>query len=110
MAAAIDSCLTPGIAESGFGQDVNDAGRAVTILGWQGAGDKLKGFHKPRIKRLAKTRDALRDDDAVEAILQAIMVAANMQLAEGILGGAGRLQNDLVQTIGLAAWLCLNVV
>ena len=45
----------------------------------------------------AEHRQAFGQYDAVQAVLHAVMLAANVELAIGILRHAGRLQHDLVQ-------------
>ena len=56
-----------------------------------------------RIERLAEHADALGKDDAVQAVLQAVVLAADVQLSEGVLGDTRRLQDDLVQQGVVAA-------
>ena len=63
----------------------------------------LTELGKPRIERLAEDAEAFRQDDAVEAILQRIVLGADMQLAELILHDARRLQEDLVERVVVAA-------
>jgi hypothetical protein len=46
---------------------------------------------------LAEEADAIRQDHPVEAELQSVVIAADMQLPEGILGGVRHLQHHLVQ-------------
>ena len=53
-------------------------------------------------KRLAEDVDPLGQDDAVEAELQIGVVAADMQLAERILGDARRLQQQSVERLIVA--------
>ena len=67
-------------------------------------------FGQTRIERLAEHRNAFGQDDAVEAVLQAVVLAADVQLAEGILRHAGRLQDHLVEQRVLAARLGLDVL
>ena len=61
------------------------------------AGDQLDVAGEPRAQRLAEHAQALGQDDAVQAELQAVVLAADVQLAERILRHAGRLQDDLVE-------------
>ena len=65
-------------------------------------------FGQPRIERLAEHRNAFRQDDAVEPVLQAVMLAADMQLAEGILGHARRLQDHRIERRIVAARLVVE--
>lgn len=47
--------------------------------------------------------EALGQNDAVEAKLQAVVLAAHMQLSEGVLGDARRLENHLIERHVIAA-------
>ena len=58
------------------------------IFGGQGAGDQPHGIGQTGIEGLAEHRNAFRQDDAVQPVLQAVMLAAHMQLAETVLGHA----------------------
>ena len=71
------------------------AGRAPVIS------STLSG--EARAQRLAEHAQALGQDDAVQAELQAVVLAADVDLAVGILGDARRLQDDLVERRVLAA-------
>ena len=79
------------------------------IFGGQGAVDQLDAFRQARIEGLAEHRNAFGQDDAVEAVLQAVMLAADMQLAEGILRHAGRLQDHRIELEIVAARLALEM-
>ena len=78
------------------------AGRAPVI--------RRTDSRQPGIQGLAEHRNAFRQDDAVEAVLQAIMLAADVQLAEGILRHARRLQDHRIERGIVAARLVLNVL
>ena len=110
VAAAIDADLAAFVEQAGLGLHVDDAGGAVAIFGRQGAGDQLHRFRQPRIEGLSEHGYAFGNDDAVQAVLQAIVLAADMQLAEGILRGAWRLEDDLIEQRVLAARLGLDVL
>jgi hypothetical protein len=56
-----------------------------------------------RAERLAEHREALGQDGAVDAILQAVMVVAHVELAEAVLHHAGQAQHDLVELLVVAA-------
>ncbi|MBW8760357.1 MAG: hypothetical protein JF586_22435 [Burkholderiales bacterium] len=103
VAAAVDRDGPAGLDRVGLRLDVDDAGRAQAVLRRQGAGDQRHRLDQARIQRLAEDADALGKDDAVEAVLQAGMLAADMELAEGILHHLGRLQQHLVQRHVVAA-------
>ena len=97
------------VEHAGLGLDVDDAGGAVAIFGRQRAGDQAHRFRQPRIQGLAEHRNAFGQDDAVEAVLQAVMLAADMQLAEGFLRHARRLQDHRIERGIVAARLILDV-
>ncbi len=66
-----------------------------------------RGDHARR-QRLAEDADAVGQDDAVQAELQAVVVAADVQLAERVLRGIRHLQHHLVQLDVVApgaAWI-----
>jgi hypothetical protein len=109
VAAAIDADLAARLEHAGLGLHVDDAGGAVAIFGGQGAGDERDGSPARRGSSVwPNTEMPSGNDDAVEAILQAVVLAAHMQLAEGILRHAGRLKDDLIEKIVIAAGLCLD--
>ncbi len=64
---------------------------------------RLNRGDEPRVQGLAEDADAFRQDDAVEPILQAVVLAANVELAERILRHFGRLHDDLVEQGVVAA-------
>ncbi len=97
MAAAIDRHVAAVLRRAALGGDVDDAGGAQAVLGGQGAGDQFDIVGQPWIERLAEHAEALRQDDAVQAKLKAVVFTADVQLAKGILSHARRLEDDLVQ-------------
>jgi hypothetical protein len=109
VAAAIHADLAAIIEQPGLGLDVDDTGGTVAVFRRQGTVDQPHGFRQARIERMAEHRNAFRQDDAVDAVLQAIMFAADMKLAEGILCHAGRLQDHLVEGRVGAAWLVVDI-
>ena len=110
VASAIDADLASRFEQSRLGLHVDDAGGAQAVFGWQGAGDQLHRIGKSGIERLSKHRDAFWNDDAVQAVLQAVVLAAHMQLPEGVLRHARRLEHDLVEQRVLAARLVVDVL
>src|SRR6185312_7633324 len=88
MTAAIQAYFAAIVEQSGLGLDVDDAGGAIAIFRRQGAIDQAHGLREARIQGLAEDGNAFRQDDPVDAVLQAVMLAADMELAEGILGHA----------------------
>ena len=56
------------------------------------------------------TADTLGQDNAVDAVLQLVVLAADMELAVGILRHVGHLQNDRVEQRIVATGLTLNVL
>ncbi len=105
VAAAIDRNVTARLHHAGLRRDVDDAGGAQSILGGQCTSDELQRADQTRIERLSEDRNAFRNDDAVEAVLQAVVLAAHMQLSERILRHARRLKHDLIEQIVVAARL-----
>ena len=85
-----------------LGADVDDCCRAVAVLRWQCAGQDADAVGEARLERLAEAADRLRDDDAVDPVLDVGVVAAHVQLAIGVLHDAGRLQDDLVDRRAVA--------
>ena len=65
--------------------DVHHGGGAETILGGQRAGDEPESLRKTRAQLGTEARDAFRQQDVVDAILQVGMFAADMHLPERIL-------------------------
>jgi len=61
------------------------------------SGDECHRGDHARRERLAEDTDAVGQDDAIQAELQPVVIAADVQLPEGVLGGVGHLQHDLVQ-------------
>ncbi len=102
VAAAVDRDV-PAVLEAALGGDVDHAGRAQAVLGRQGAGDQLDVGGQARAQGLAEHRKALGQDHVVQPVLHVGVVAADMQLAEGVLHHARRLQDHLVQRHVLAA-------
>ena len=86
----------------GLGGDIDDAGGAQAVFGGQGAGDQLDAAGQAGADGLAEHAEALGQDDAVEAELQAVVLAADVQLAVRVLRHAGRLQDHLVQLAVIA--------
>ena len=92
-----------------LGPDVDDAGSTVAVLGWQRARDQADLVGKARVQHLAEAADRLGDDDAVDAVLQVGMVAAHMQLPEGVLCDPGACSRTLVQCGVVALRQCGDV-
>jgi hypothetical protein len=65
----------------------------------QRAGDEFDRRGEPRIERLAEHADAFGKRDAVEPVLQRVVLAADMELPVGILRHAGHLQDDLIEQV-----------
>ena len=51
-----------------------------------------------------KPTDELRDDDAIDAVLDVGMITTHVQLAEGILGHTRRLQDQILQRRVIPFW------
>ncbi len=103
VAAAVQGDRTARIEGAALGLQVDDSGGAQSILGGQCAIDERHRGNQPRIQRLAEDTDAFGQDDAVQPILQAVVLAAHVELAERILGDVGRLHDHLIQQIVVAA-------
>ena len=56
-----------------------------------------------RIEGLAEHVDAFGKDDPVQPVLQAVVLAADVQLPERVLRDTGRLQNHLIEESVVAA-------
>ena len=103
VAAAVDRDRATRLDGVGLGLDVDDAGRAQAIFGGQCTGDERDRLDQARVERLPEHADALGQDQAVDTVLQAVVLAANVELAERILSHLGRLQQHLVQLHVVAA-------
>ncbi len=95
VAAAIEG-NRPAALNAALGRDIDDPGGAQAVLGRQGAGDQRHPIRQPGTQGLAEYRKALRQNDAVDPVLNAVVLAADMQLAIAVLRHAGRLQHHLV--------------
>ena len=89
--------LAAGIGRAGLHRDVDHTGGAQAVLGGQGAGDQRELVGKARRHDVAEQGQPLGKLHAVEPVLQAAMVAADMDLAEAVLHDAGRPQQHLVE-------------
>ena len=74
----------------------------------QAPGNQLQRRDHARRQGLPEDADAVGQDHAIQAELQAVVIAADVQLAEGILGGIRYLQHDLVELDVVAAGLRLD--
>ena len=97
VAAAVHGHVTAGLQCAALGGEIDDAGAAQAVLRRQASRDQLHRSDHARRQRLAEDADAVGQDDAVQAELQTVVIAADVQLPEGVLGGVGYLQHDLVQ-------------
>ena len=62
---------------------------AQTILRRQRASNLIHRGDEARIERLAEDADALGQNDSIETVLQVIVIAAHMDLPEGVLRDVG---------------------
>jgi hypothetical protein len=76
----------------------------------QRARDQFNRGGQPRIERLPEHADSFGQRDAVEPILQRVVLAADVELTIGILRHAGHLQNDLIEQRVVAARRILDVL
>ncbi len=81
VAAAIHGNMPAIVEHAGLGLDVDDAAGLKAVFGRQRAVDQLDRFRQPGVQRLAEHADAFRQDDAVDAVLQVVVLAADMELA-----------------------------
>ena len=96
------------VFQARFGGDVDDACRAQAILRGQRAGDEVHLVDQAGAERLAEHRYALGQDHPVQAVLHAVMLVADVELAELVLTDAGHLQDDVVDRLIVAAGQVLN--
>src|SRR5262249_38066068 len=108
VATAIDRNLTTRLQRTTLGLQVDDTGAAQAVFSREAPGDQLQGRDHPWRQGLAEEADAVREDDAIQPELQAIVIATNVQLSEGVLRRIGYLQHDLVELDVLAARLGLD--
>ncbi len=97
LRAAIHRHRTARIERPGLGLDVDDPGGAQPVLRRQCAGDQRHRIGEPGLQRLAEDIDPLGQLNSVDAELQIGVVAADMKLAERILGDTRRLKQELVE-------------
>ncbi len=102
MAAAIDRD-GPARLAAGLGLDVDNPCRAQAVFRRQGAGDQLHAGGQARAEGLTEHAEAFGQDHPVQAELQAVVLAADMELAVGILHRPRGLQDHLVEGGVLAA-------
>ena len=99
VAAAIDADAAAVVEGVGLGLDVEHARRAQAILRRQRAGDQRQAADDAGVDDLAERADAVRQHDAVDAVLEIGVFVADVQVAAGggILRYARRLQQRLVE-------------
>ena len=98
-AAAVHANRSAGLKRTAARLDVDDAGVAESILSGKCAGDERQAADEAGVEDLAKARNTVRDDDAINPVLQVAVLIAYMQVATGgrVERDAWRLQEDLVQ-------------
>ena len=81
-----------------FGLDVDDAGGAQAELCRQRAGDQRERADETRVEHVAETGNPVRQDDAVDPVLDVGVLVAHVNVAvHGAVGrNAGRLQQHRV--------------
>jgi hypothetical protein len=110
VAAAVDRHFAARLKLAAFGLHIDHGAGDETVFGGQRAGDELHRRREARIERLAEDADTFGDDDAVETVLQRIVLAADVELPETVLRDAGRLQDHLVEQVVLAAGRVLDIL
>src|SRR4029077_1141354 len=96
VAAAVHGYLAAGLRRATLGGEIEDAGAAQAVFRGQTAGDELHRGDHARRQSLPEDTDAVGQNDAIQTELQPVVIAADVQLPEGVLGGVGHLQHDLV--------------
>src|SRR5450631_1304441 len=97
VAAAVERHGAARSLNTALRRDIDDARGAQPEFCRQRAGDQAHGRDEARIQSLAEYADPFRQNDAIDPILQAVVLAADMKLTEGILRNLGHLQDDLVE-------------
>ena len=80
-----------------LGGDIENAGGAQSVFRRQRAGHQTDRGDEARIERLPEHGNSLGKDDAVDTVLQAVVLAAHVELSEGVLRHVRRLQHHLVE-------------
>src|SRR5262249_55674310 len=83
--ATVEVERAAGIRESGLGLDLDDAGRAESVLRRQRAGQKVDRVGEAGRQGLGETGDALRQRDPVQAVLVVSMVPPDVALPHAFL-------------------------
>ena len=97
VAAAVDADLVALVERAALGVHVHDAGGAEAVLRGERAGQDLEAVHEAGVEFLAEAGDALGQQHVVDAVLEVGVLAADVELAVGVLGEAGRAQEGLVE-------------
>src|ERR1700692_198247 len=105
MTTAVDRYRATRIYHPALGFEVYDPRSAKTIFRGQRSGDQGERGNQARIKRLAEDADTLRQDDAVQAVLKAVVLTAHMELPKRVLGDIRRLHDHLIEQLIVAARL-----
>lgn len=82
MTTAIDRNIAARCQHARLRRHVDDPRRPQSILCRQRSGDELERVDESWIQCLAKNGNAFRNDDPVQSILQAIVLAADVELSE----------------------------
>src|SRR5215831_10230478 len=97
--AAIDADRATRVLRTAARLNVDEPTGTQTVLCRKSAGDERQAADKTGLKQLSEARYAVRDDDAVDPVLEVGVLIADMQAAAG--GGihrhAWRLQEHLVE-------------
>ena len=108
LLAPVQRERTARVQGPGFGLDVDDSSGAQPELCRQGAGDQRHGIGEPGLQHLAEDVYSLGQDHPVQAKLQIGVIAADMELAERILGDARGLEQQPVERLVVALRLGLD--
>ncbi len=108
MAAAVHADIAAAVVGAALGLDIDNPRGPQPVLRRQRTGDEVDGAGETRREALAEEAHALRQDDAVDAELQVRHLVADVELPEGLLRHARRLQHDLAERVVVAAGLALD--
>src|SRR6202162_2667257 len=95
--APIEVNIREVVEQAVFGLDVDYSRGTQSELRGQRAGQQADAVGEARTQNLAESCDSFRKLDPIDAILQVGVVAADMDLSEGILRDTRRLQQYLIE-------------
>ena len=108
VASSVEANGAAGFIRATFRLELDDTRGSVTVLGGKRSRDEAHLVDESRVDDLPEACDALRQEHAVEAILQVRVVAPHVQLSKGILGNARRLEEHLIELGAFPLGLCFD--